>query len=73
MVLHEYEVTPRVCSVERKLTKCPGLPQWEKNWLSASEKLWYDRWMHMLELRPEFVQIITCRYPWAKQLAYLRV
>ncbi|KAH8775428.1 glycoside hydrolase [Diaporthe sp. PMI_573] len=35
------------------------LPQWEKNWLSASEKLWYDRWIHMLELRPEFVQIIT--------------
>lgn len=63
MVLHEYVVTLHCLFSESKLTKYSGLPQWEKNWLSASEKLWYDRWMHMLELRPEFVQIITCRCP----------
>lgn len=61
MVLHEYVVTLHCLFSELILTKCSGLPQWEKNWLSASEKLWYDRWMHMLELRPEFIQIITCK------------
>lgn len=54
---------PLGCSCPKQADQCSGLPQWEKNWLSASEKLWYDRWIHMLELRPDFVQIITCRFP----------
>lgn len=37
-----------------------GLPQWNKNWHCSSERLWYDRWLQVLELRPDFVQIITC-------------
>ncbi|ROV91571.1 hypothetical protein VPNG_09734 [Cytospora leucostoma] len=35
------------------------LPQWNKNWHSSSERLWYDRWMQVLDLKPDFVQIIT--------------
>ncbi|PSR84349.1 glycoside hydrolase, partial [Coniella lustricola] len=35
------------------------LPQWNKNWYSSSERLWYDRWMQILELQPDYVQIIT--------------
>lgn len=40
---------------------CKGLPQWNKNWHCSSERLWYDRWLQVLELRPDFVQIITCK------------
>lgn len=72
MVLHAYVVTHPCLFSESILTKCLGLPQWEKNWLSASEKLWYDRWMHMLELRPEFVQIITCKCLLLKQTTHRR-
>ena len=62
MVLHQYGgPIPDPLTNWRLTNNHSGLPQWEKNWLSASEKLWYDRWIHMLELRPEFVQIITCR------------
>lgn len=67
MVLHEYVATLPCLLSESGTDQYSGLPQWEKNWLSASEKLWYDRWMHMLELRPEFVQIITCRFPSPEQ------
>ncbi|ROV89438.1 hypothetical protein VMCG_10210 [Cytospora schulzeri] len=35
------------------------LPQWNKNWHCSSESLWYDRWLQVLDLRPDFVQIIT--------------
>lgn len=38
-----------------------GLPQWNKNWHSSGESLWFDRWAQILELKPDFVQIITCR------------
>lgn len=61
MVLYKYGVTLLCPPIGAETDKYSGLPQWEKNWLSASEKLWYDRWIHMLELRPEFVQIITCK------------
>ncbi|KAK4145665.1 glycoside hydrolase [Dichotomopilus funicola] len=35
------------------------LPQWGKSWYSSSESLWYDRWQQVLEVMPDFVQIIT--------------
>jgi hypothetical protein len=40
----------------------PGtdLPQWDKNWYCSSESLWYDRWQQVMEVMPDFVQIITC-------------
>jgi len=38
----------------------PDLPQWNKNWYCSSESLWYDRWQQVLEVKPDFVQIITC-------------
>ncbi|KAK4095914.1 glycoside hydrolase family 71 protein [Parathielavia hyrcaniae] len=36
-----------------------NLPQWNKNWYSSSEGLWHDRWQQILEIMPDFVQIIT--------------
>lgn len=39
-----------------------GLPQWNKNWHSSGESLWFDRWRQIWELKPRFVQIITCEY-----------
>ncbi|KAJ4287068.1 hypothetical protein N0V88_007762 [Collariella sp. IMI 366227] len=36
-----------------------NLPQWGKNWYCSSESLWYDRWKQVLEVMPDFVQIIT--------------
>ncbi|KAH6617236.1 glycoside hydrolase family 71 protein [Chaetomium tenue] len=35
------------------------LPQWNKNWYCSSESLWHDRWQQVLEVMPDFVQIIT--------------
>ncbi|KAL2265944.1 hypothetical protein VTJ83DRAFT_5296 [Remersonia thermophila] len=35
------------------------LHQWNKHWYSSSESLWFDRWQQVLEIRPDFVQIIT--------------
>ncbi|KAK2074797.1 hypothetical protein P8C59_008977 [Phyllachora maydis] len=35
------------------------LPHWGKNWYASSESLWYDRWRQVLEIMPDFVQIIT--------------
>ncbi|KAK0616829.1 glycoside hydrolase [Immersiella caudata] len=35
------------------------LPQWNKNWYCSSESLWYDRWQQILEIKPDYVQIIT--------------
>ncbi|KAK4449564.1 glycoside hydrolase [Podospora aff. communis PSN243] len=35
------------------------LPQWNKNWYCSSESLWYDRWQQVLEVKPDYVQIIT--------------
>ncbi|KAK3401772.1 glycoside hydrolase [Sordaria brevicollis] len=36
-----------------------NLPQWNKNWYCSSESLWYDRWQQILEVQPDFVEIIT--------------
>ncbi|KAI5803928.1 glycoside hydrolase [Geopyxis carbonaria] len=36
-----------------------NLPQWSKNWLWPSDTLWFDRWEQVLELSPEYVEIIT--------------
>ncbi|KAK3381989.1 glycoside hydrolase [Podospora didyma] len=35
------------------------LPQWNKNWYCPSDSLWYDRWQQVLEIMPDFVEIIT--------------
>ncbi len=40
--------------------QCPDLAQWNKHWYCSSESLWYDRWQQVLEIMPDFVQIITC-------------
>lgn len=40
-----------------------GLPQWNKNWHSSGESLWYDRWRQIWQVKPRFVQIITCELP----------
>ncbi|KAK4112910.1 glycoside hydrolase family 71 protein [Canariomyces notabilis] len=36
-----------------------NLAQWNKNWHCPSESLWYDRWKQVMEIMPDFVQIIT--------------
>jgi glucan endo-1,3-alpha-glucosidase len=37
-----------------------------KNWYSSSDSLWYDRWMQVLDVLPDMVQIISCKYlPWS--------
>ncbi|KAH6981705.1 glycoside hydrolase family 71 protein [Ilyonectria sp. MPI-CAGE-AT-0026] len=36
-----------------------NLPNWGKNWYSSSESLWYDRWQQVLEVMPEYIEIIT--------------
>ncbi|KAK5654325.1 hypothetical protein OQA88_7503 [Cercophora sp. LCS_1] len=36
-----------------------NLPQWDKNWYSSSESLWFDRWQQVLEVMPDYVEIIT--------------
>jgi glucan endo-1,3-alpha-glucosidase len=38
------------------------LPQWNKNWYSSSESLWFDRWQQVLDVMPDFVEIITCKW-----------
>ncbi|KAI6082756.1 glycoside hydrolase family 71 protein [Hypoxylon rubiginosum] len=35
------------------------LPQYSKNWYSSSDSLWYDRWSQVLEILPEYIEIIT--------------
>ncbi|KAL7622674.1 hypothetical protein AAE478_008188 [Parahypoxylon ruwenzoriense] len=35
------------------------LPQYNKNWYSSSDSLWYDRWKQVLEINPDYIQIIT--------------
>ncbi|KAJ5475006.1 hypothetical protein N7539_008072 [Penicillium diatomitis] len=30
-----------------------------KNWVFPSDLLWYDRWVEILHLRPQFVEIIS--------------
>ncbi|KAI9863679.1 MAG: hypothetical protein M1813_003702 [Trichoglossum hirsutum] len=36
-----------------------SLPQWKKNWIWRGDSLWHDRWQQVLEVQPEFVEIIT--------------
>lgn len=57
MLLHEY-VQPKIMRRPRLTLK--DLPQWEKNWYSSSESLWFDRWQQVLEVMPDYVEIITC-------------
>ena len=36
-----------------------NLPQYDKNWMWKSEDTWYDRWIQVLTVQPEYVQIIS--------------
>ncbi|KAK0383184.1 hypothetical protein NLU13_9097 [Sarocladium strictum] len=36
-----------------------NLPQYSKNWYSSSDSLWFTRWKQVLEVLPDYVQIIT--------------
>ncbi|CAK1363204.1 Mutanase [Cercospora beticola] len=36
-----------------------NVPTWSKNWLWRGDDLWYDRWSQVLQLQPEWVQIIS--------------
>lgn len=36
-----------------------NLAEWSKNWYSSSDSLWFDRWKQVLELQPEFIELIT--------------
>lgn len=36
-----------------------NLPQFNKNWYSTSDSLWFTRWEQAIELLPDHVQIIT--------------
>lgn len=71
LLLHQYvplvslSQETRLCQL-RFLTKprfVLDLPQWNKNWYSSSESLWHDRWQQVLEIMPDYVQIITCTVP----------
>ncbi|KAI1742932.1 glycoside hydrolase family 71 protein [Xylaria scruposa] len=35
------------------------LPQYNKNWYSSSDSLWFDRWKQVLDINPEYIEIIT--------------
>ncbi len=35
------------------------MPGYRKNWLWRSDSLWFDRWVHVMYLQPEYVEIIT--------------
>lgn len=35
------------------------LPQYSKNWYSTSDTLWYDRWSQVLDVLPDYVELIT--------------
>ena len=45
------------------LTRIPDGGNWSKNWYSSSDSLWFDRWKQVLEVLPDYVQIITCKSP----------
>ncbi len=36
-----------------------NLPSWDKNWLWRGDDLWFDRWQQVLQVQPDFVEIIT--------------
>ncbi|KAK3367946.1 glycoside hydrolase [Podospora didyma] len=35
------------------------VPAFYKNWYSSSDSLWFDRWMQVLDVMPDMVQILT--------------
>ena len=35
------------------------LPEYGKSWVWRGDSLWYDRWQHVLDVLPEFVEIVT--------------
>lgn len=43
------------------LTRITDGDGWSKNWYSSSDSLWFDRWKQVLEVLPDYVQIITCK------------
>ncbi|KAH8164994.1 hypothetical protein CIB48_g3269 [Xylaria polymorpha] len=36
-----------------------NLPAYNKNWYSSSDSLWFDRWKQVLDINPEYIEIIT--------------
>lgn len=36
-----------------------NLPGFRKNWMWRGDTLWFDRWVHVISLQPEYVEIIT--------------
>ncbi|TDZ31681.1 Mutanase [Colletotrichum spinosum] len=36
-----------------------NLPGYKKNWVWRGDDLWYDRWVQILDYKPQFVQIIS--------------
>ncbi|KAK4149895.1 glycoside hydrolase [Chaetomidium leptoderma] len=36
-----------------------NMPGYRKNWLWRGDSLWFDRWVHVMHLQPEYVQIIS--------------
>ncbi|KAA8903854.1 glycoside hydrolase [Sphaerosporella brunnea] len=36
-----------------------NVPQWSKNWLWNTDTLWYDRWEQVMDIMPDFVEIIS--------------
>jgi hypothetical protein len=36
-----------------------NLPGYDKNWLWRGDSLWFDRWIQVMYLQPEFVEILT--------------
>lgn len=35
-----------------------NLPEYNKNWLWRGDDLWHNRWQQVLEIRPNFVEVI---------------
>lgn len=35
------------------------MPAYNKAWVWRGDRLWYDRWRQVLEIRPDFVQIVS--------------
>lgn len=35
------------------------IAKFHKNWYASSDSLWYDRWLQVLEVMPDMVQIVT--------------
>ncbi|KAI1320576.1 glycoside hydrolase family 71 protein [Xylariaceae sp. FL0255] len=35
------------------------LPQYDKNWYSSSDSLWFDRWSEVFTINPTYIELIT--------------